>query len=251
MSEWSKFLEIQAELTFQSEWSMIRGLPLDEMASCLDVGTGAARFLSLIAARAPHLKCVGFDQQLLGGKAPIPDNVSLLKSSLQSFQGSPADLVFVRLVLQHLGNLSETFSKLEQLVFRTGWLVLIEAADGLRQMSPDVPSLFSAIHETRQGQRKRRSVDVTLAKAIETAIDDSQFKRVKSSVLLWEASSEYELDQVFDYYVLFIELLKEFDVSPYKLKRAGEELIKWRESSNCKAQLGRTIMILKRQDSTI
>ena len=125
-------LQRQAQLTWEQEWAVLRGLGLPAGGRLLDLGCGTGQVRRLLADQLPGATVIGLDVDLalLGHAAPDGPVVAGRGAALPFRAGSFAG-VLARYLLQHLADPLAVLREAARVLTPGGWLACVDVDEQL------------------------------------------------------------------------------------------------------------------------
>lgn len=266
---WDAFLEGQSTLFFDLEFAWIaKGIWWQEAKNILDMGSGTGSYLYKLSQQFPGklYKGIEIHSQYVKqateryawsnlifqeGNAEVLD-AQLLRS---------ADIVLLRLTLQHLKNPLAALENAFDYLSPQGYAIIIDSYDKAKRSSHPIPTIDEALTLVAEMQEKagkgNRKVTLELLQMLESQQSPlSEFYEVVSSNLDINGNiigdcvcfqGEKSRRQMFNHGLLFLALLNCTYHIPVNLSRAYDELQEYLEDERAWTSPGIHLMVLKKK----
>lgn len=247
---WDRLQRLQADLCIGQELSAYYTCPQWEKArTVLDVGTGNGYYLRKLAGRFPEKAYRGIDasRELIDiaredGREDAPQ---FLHCDLFDATGG-YDFVIMRLLLQHLPDITKALGKAADIVNPGGSALVLDAHDPTRFYMPDVPefrSFFKAYGEFEARQGRDRAVASHLGALIEAC---PEWKLGRTTQFLIPSTIPGNMDLFRETYALVLDLIENHSKFQYDIAKVREAWRRWCELDGAYTQVGLTIVRIDR-----
>ena len=247
---WNRLLYLQAKLCINQELPTYYTCPQWEKArTVLDVGTGNGYYLRKISGRFPEKAYRGIDTSKelieIARKDGREDAIQFLHCDLFDATGG-YDFVIMRLLLQHLPDITKALGKVADIINADGSVLVIDAHDPTRFYMPDVPEfrrLFKTYAEFEARQGRDRAVASRLGELIEAC---PEWKLGRTIQLLIPSTIPGNMDLFRETYALAVDLIENHSEFQYDFAKVREAWRRWCELDGAYTQVGLTIIRIDR-----
>lgn len=247
---WDRMQRLQTDFAFAQELSFYyTSNQWNDARTVLDIGTGNGYYLKLLAARFPHKKYIGIDTSAelidIANRETCTADVVFDAVDILGHSGT-YDFVLMRLLLQHLEDVSTALHHVAQLTRPGGSALIVDAHDPVRHFHPALPQFtefFTAYaeHEGRMGRDRR------VADRIGEALSNSTTWRYGDTLsLLIPSTIAGNLELFTRTYTLFVDLVNEAGELRYDFAAVKEAWRRWSALPDAYTQVGLNLIRIDR-----
>jgi ubiquinone/menaquinone biosynthesis C-methylase UbiE len=247
---WDQMQRLQTDFAIAQELSFYyTSREWHEARTVLDIGTGNGYYLNRIAAQFPNKRYTGIDisAELIGiaNREACNNDVSFNESHLFDHTGT-YDFVLMRLLLQHLEDISTALDHISQLTRPGGTALIIDANDPVRFFYPMLPQ-FTAFFTAYAEQEGRAGRDRNVANRIEKALSESPSWIHGSTLsLLIPSTITGNLELFTQTYTLLVDLVREVGELTYDFESVKEAWRRWSVLPDAYTQVGLDLIRIDR-----
>ncbi len=247
---WDRLQRLQTDFCISQELPAYYTCPQWEKArTVLDVGTGNGYYLRKITGRFPEKVYCGIDISKefidIARKDGREDAIQFLHGDLFDATGR-YDFVIMRLLLQHLPDITKALGKVAEIINANGSALIIDAHDPVRFYRPDVPEFrrfFEAYAEIEAQQGRDRAVASRLGELIKAC---PGWKLGRTIQLLIPSTIPGNMDLFRETYALVIDLAENQGKFQYDFANVKEAWHRWCELDGAYTQVGLSIVRIDR-----
>ena len=220
-----------------------------EAATVVDIGTGNGYYLNKIFALFPEKIYVGIDHSKellnLAEQNAIKGRMDFMKKDLWELSGT-YDFAIVRLVLQHVPDVSGVLNRLAGIVRPGGGALVVDAYDPIRYFFPPLPT-FMKFFQAFRTREQQAGPDKTVTSDLKTLIEPHQEWRIDEARVLTIPSSipgnSLLFQETYRSVIEMVELVGEVDFDFEDVKNEWEW---WCGLSTAYTQVGLNVIRLVR-----
>jgi SAM-dependent methyltransferase len=240
---WETLLFLQSEFLLEEDLRFFFNDPLWKGArKVLDFGCGPGDLIGTLDDYFPDKDYTGVDLSegyiraaaaRFGGKG----NVRFIRQDVYEYAGPRYDYIILRLVLQHLADPDKLLSRLHDLLEPGGCVLVVDSADRLRLVEPDVP-LLKEMYRQLQELQKAKGGDREAARKAEEAAPRLSYRVLRSEVVAAPAIRPEDQDTLVKLYAMASQVVRQkfgVAIDPVEFIR---QLMDWKRRPYSYAQIG-------------
>ena len=220
-----------------------------EARNVIDVGTGNGYYLNRIVDLFPEKTYVGLDHSAellrIASERIQSDQITFLHKNLWKLSGA-YDFAILRLVLQHVPDVTGVLRCIAKVVRPGGAALLIDAHDPLRFFSPPVPA-FMELFGAFRSQEQRVGPDKSVTSGLKALVGSHPDWRIEIATTLTIPSSIPGNMELFQKtYGLLVDMVELVGEIHFDFDRVREEWKWWCGLEQAYAQVGLDVIRLVR-----
>lgn len=247
---WDRVQRTQVDLGFAQE--LVAYYSADtwmEAKSVLDLGTGNGYYLRKLASYFPDKTYCGIDssQELIAiaeSETTVP-NISFRYCDLFD-AGGQYDFVIMRLLLQHIQDVSRALAKVAEMTRPGGSALIMDPYLPARLFRPEAPELtkFLAAYKAQQAEQ---GLDREIAAHLDAEIDSNPKWRLADRMVLINPSTFPGTLEIFQETIyLMVKIIETTGAMRYDFDRVRREWDWWCSVENAYVQVGLAVFRLDR-----
>jgi trans-aconitate methyltransferase len=238
---WDALLTGQVDIYFDSEAKYLSGLQEWQNAqTILDIGCGNGNFLGRLRETFPEKKYIGIDVSTslieIAEQRHRQPNLSFKSFDIQAETWpTPADVLLLRFVCQHLANPRKFFEALHRSCKGAPYVVVAEPSFVHSRVFPEIPELFDLISQYDQLCGRLGNARSTLSRGnlADLCGPDWQISR-EATVYAETRPSQQPLGEVFHGWITAIESTRAL---PLDFSLVRESVHRWLSRDDARAEL--------------